>query len=218
MKNKGKKLFGAVVMMLMIALMAMPVSAAPKLSKKTVSVTVGKTIKLKVKKAKGKKIKWSSSKKSIATVSQKGVVKAKKPGTVKITAKVGKKKLRCKVTVRKNEYVLSRLDFSNPSSSGFELIPTNLYYSNGSLVCKVAFYNYNSYTLRGFQSAYVQLRSGSKLVAHGTFTPLNMFCYGRSSTTGTLTFSKNALPKKKVDLGAIKGLYCSCTFGTPVWY
>lgn len=48
-----------------------------------------------------KKVKWSSSRKSIATVSSKGKVTAKKPGTAVITAKVGKKKLTCKITVKK---------------------------------------------------------------------------------------------------------------------
>ena len=71
----------------------------PKLNKKSVKLTEGKTVKLKVKNNK-KKVKWSSSKKKVATVSKKGVVKAKKKGTAKIYAKVGKKKLTCKVTVK----------------------------------------------------------------------------------------------------------------------
>lgn len=46
-----------------------------------------------------KKIKWTSSKKSVATVNNKGVVVAKKKGVATITAKIGKKKYKCKVTV-----------------------------------------------------------------------------------------------------------------------
>ena len=78
----------------------MPVSAnAAKLNKKNVSLNVGKTYTLKATGIKGK-ITWTSSKKSVATVSSKGVVKAKKKGTAVITAKYGKKKLTCKVTVK----------------------------------------------------------------------------------------------------------------------
>ncbi|MCH5253024.1 MAG: Ig-like domain-containing protein [Lachnospiraceae bacterium] len=75
-------------------------SAKVKLSKTKYTLRIGKTLKLKVKGTK-KKIKWISSKKKVATVSQKGVVKAKKAGKTTITAKIGKKKLRCKITVTK---------------------------------------------------------------------------------------------------------------------
>ena len=47
-----------------------------------------------------KTVKWSSSDKNIATVSSKGKVTAKKKGTATITAKVGKDKYTCKVTVK----------------------------------------------------------------------------------------------------------------------
>ncbi len=78
------------------------VSAASKvkLNKTKVTIRVGKTVKLKVKGTK-KKVKWSSNKKKIATVTSKGVVKGKKQGTATITAKVGKKKYKCKVYVKK---------------------------------------------------------------------------------------------------------------------
>lgn len=73
--------------------------AAVKINKKNVTLLVGKTQKLKVKGTK-KKVTWKSSKKSVATVNAKGVVKALKAGTTTITAKVGKKKYKCKVNVR----------------------------------------------------------------------------------------------------------------------
>lgn len=47
-----------------------------------------------------KKIKWLTSNKSVAAVTAKGVVTAKKQGKATITAKVGTKKLTCKVTVK----------------------------------------------------------------------------------------------------------------------
>ncbi len=75
---------------------------APKLSKKKVSLFVGKSVKLKVKNNK-KKVKWSSKKKKVATVTKKGKVTAKKKGTASIIAKIGKKKLKCKVTVKENK-------------------------------------------------------------------------------------------------------------------
>ena len=75
--------------------------AKPKLSKKKVTLTVGKKVKLKVKNAGKKKVKWKTSNKKVAKVNKKGVVKAKKAGKATITAKIGKKTLKCKVTVKK---------------------------------------------------------------------------------------------------------------------
>ena len=95
-----KKLSVMLLCCLLLSVIAMPVSAsAAKLNKKSISLNVGKTYTLKASGTK-EKITWTSSKKSVATVSSKGVVKAKKKGTAVITAKYGKKKLTCKVTVK----------------------------------------------------------------------------------------------------------------------
>ena len=45
-------------------------------------------------------VKWSSSNKKVATVNKNGLVKAKKKGSTVITAKAGKKKYKCKITVK----------------------------------------------------------------------------------------------------------------------
>ena len=47
-----------------------------------------------------KKAKWRSSKKTVAAVNAKGVVIGKKAGKATITATVGKKTYKCKVTVK----------------------------------------------------------------------------------------------------------------------
>ena len=78
------------------------------ISQKKMTLKVGVKKKLKVKGTK-KKVKWSSNKKKVATVSKKGVVKAKKKGKAVITARVEKKKYKCKVTV---------IDKKTPAASG----------------------------------------------------------------------------------------------------
>ena len=98
--KKSKKLLAIFTIMLLIVCMAVPVSAAGKINKKKATLKVGQTLQLKVTGTKGK-VKWTSSKKSVATVSSKGRVKAKKKGSATITAKIGKKKYTCKVTVKK---------------------------------------------------------------------------------------------------------------------
>ncbi len=77
-----------------------------RLSKKKLSIKAGKTYKLTAKvkpnNATNKSVILKSSNKKIATVSKSGVIKAKKKGTCVITVitKDGKKKAKCKVTVK----------------------------------------------------------------------------------------------------------------------
>lgn len=82
--------------------MVVPASAkmTPKLSNKKITLKVGQKKKLKVKNTK-KKVQWISKKKTVAIVNKKGVVKAKKKGKATVIAKIGKKKLKCKVIVKK---------------------------------------------------------------------------------------------------------------------
>lgn len=103
MEKYMKKLsvFVVAIVMSLILIPTTNTNAAqkPKLNKKSATIYVGKTVKLKVK-GNRKKVKWSSSNKKVATVSSKGKVKGKKAGKATITAKVGNKKLKCKVTVK----------------------------------------------------------------------------------------------------------------------
>ncbi len=74
-----------------------------KLSKSSVSLQVGKGYTVKLNGAGSKKVKWSVSKKSVATVKGNGSsckITAKKAGTTYVTAKLGKKKYKCKVKVK----------------------------------------------------------------------------------------------------------------------
>ena len=85
---------------LVIASVVQAKNKEPVLNKKKICIQVGERYQLKVKSNRKKKVKWSSAKKKIATVSKKGVVTARKTGTAKIRAKIGKKTLTCKVTVK----------------------------------------------------------------------------------------------------------------------
>ncbi|WP_215724909.1 Ig-like domain-containing protein, partial [Eubacterium ventriosum] len=105
--NKMKRILTIVLTLALIVTM-MPMNltnvnarTTTRLSSKKIVLQVGKTKKLKVKnKPAGVKVVWKSSKKKVATVSKKGKVKAKKAGKTTITAKVGKKKYKCRVIVR----------------------------------------------------------------------------------------------------------------------
>lgn len=102
-KQQKTFIFGLLIMILTVCVgSTVQVEAAKKkvyLSKTSVTLYVGQSKTLKVKNTK-KAVKWSSSKKKVATVSGKGRIVAKKKGTTTITAKVGKKKYKCKVVVQ----------------------------------------------------------------------------------------------------------------------
>ncbi len=93
----------SILLIAALAVTAVPIhslaKAKVKLNKTKLSMNVGKTTTLKLKNNK-KKVKWSSSNKKVAKVSAKGKVKGLKKGKATITAKVGKKKYKCKVTVK----------------------------------------------------------------------------------------------------------------------
>ena len=105
MKRNLKKIFSiflAVTLLLssIISFNTESVNAAtPKLNKTKITLAVGKSTNLKVSGI-NNKVKWSTSDRTIVTVSEKGKVTGKNVGTAIITAKVGKKNLQCKVTVK----------------------------------------------------------------------------------------------------------------------
>lgn len=106
MKNANPKILSIVLTLSLLVSgsfleNAMSVKAKAKiaLNKKKITLTVGKKTKLKLKNYK-KKVKWSTSRSKVAAVNKAGVVTAKKKGTAKITAKAGKRKYTCKVTVK----------------------------------------------------------------------------------------------------------------------
>ncbi len=108
-----------------------------KLSKKKITLRVGKTKKVKVKKSAGKKIKWSIKNKKIASIkksSKKAVkVKGKKKGSTTLICKVkyGKKwkKLKCKVKVKKKQTTLNLASLKTTYSGIFDHIGNVLSYN-----------------------------------------------------------------------------------------
>ena len=77
-----------------------PASAKVKGTKKY-TMYVGSKAEWKIWGTGGKKVTFKSSNKKIATISKKGIITAKKKGKCTLTAKVGKKMLKCKLTVKK---------------------------------------------------------------------------------------------------------------------
>ena len=76
-----------------------PCYAANGISKSKISILVSQSVNLSIT-GKTSKVKWSSSNKKVAKVSKTGKVTGKNAGKATITAKVGSKTYKCKVTVK----------------------------------------------------------------------------------------------------------------------
>lgn len=104
MKEKRRNSIMAALFLLLLAALLLPSekaeAKAPRLSKTRLTMTEGQRKTLKVKNTK-KKVTWKSSKPKVVKVSGKGVLTAKKAGKATVKAVVGKKTLKCKVTVKK---------------------------------------------------------------------------------------------------------------------
>lgn len=109
MKEKGKVIKSAIKIVLIIFVLTIVFSDnvnAAKLNKTSLTLEKGKTYTLKLKGTK-KKATWKTKNKKVASISNKKKssvkIKAVKAGKTIITAKVGKKTYKCKVTVIKRE-------------------------------------------------------------------------------------------------------------------
>lgn len=100
-KSASKKLLPLLLILMLILGISMPANAAanPRLNSTKKVLYVGKTSQLKVVNWK-KAVKWSSSNNKVVKVSSKGKITAVKTGTATVKARIAKKTLTCKVTVK----------------------------------------------------------------------------------------------------------------------
>ncbi|WP_099466528.1 Ig-like domain-containing protein [Konateibacter massiliensis] len=195
-------------------------AAKPTLSITSKSVRAGETFKLTVKNKGGKKVTWSTSNKKAATVKN-GLVTATGKGKATITAKVGSKKLKCVVKVSSNSYSFDVKSVSEFIGYGFYVIPTQVYYKNGKLICKSQFINHKYYSkvkkvtdTKGKMSKINVTLTGTILgktlgapdtdvvLAKGKVAntyPKNI-SYGTTGKSFTIEFSASQIKKKGYDL------------------
>lgn len=162
-------------------------AATVKLNKKTTTLIKGKTLTLKVTGTK-KKVTWKSSNKKVATVSTKGKVTAKKKGTATITAKVGKKKLTCKITVKNKKasftysadgYKFKYLSYKmGKNSSGERCIITYWKFTNKSGKSQIPYW---TLSFRAYQNG-VELDPYS---SYDNKYPEVDICYNKNVQNGT---------------------------------
>ncbi len=188
-------------------------SGSAYMKKSTVKVTKGYTTTVKVSDyfSKATNLKFKSSKKSVATVGAKnGKVKGKKKGTATITV-TGKDsrgyafKLTCKVKVRDNVYVGTKINKKKASKKNPTIEVVKAYFKNGNLFIDLQVYNPRNKQLNRIQKLEVTVfdASGKKIgVCNQYILVTNL--KKKKLGTYTLFVPKNDLKKKSGDIGGGK--------------
>lgn len=211
-------------------------AASAKLNKKSATLLAGQTLKLSVSNKGKKSIKWSTSNTKVATVKN-GTVTATGKGNATITAIVGNKKLKCKLTVKSNTYSLNTKIFSGYLELGsVYFIPSSVYYKNGKLYCKTSVLNYTGSTIKFFGdrrgntpnkikttlksykfASLLNPKESTVILAKGDVKanfPTNI--KNKKTKTFTVEFSGSQIKKKGYDLSTIDLL--DIEFGTKLYY
>ncbi len=124
-------------------------TATIRLNCKTKTLTKGSNCKLNVK-GTSKKVTWKSSNKKVATVNKKGKVTAKKVGKATITATCSKKKMICKIIVKKP--TTQKPSVPSSTSTPSPSVPTTTPNTPSSSVTEASAYA----TLNSLRSTYPQ--------------------------------------------------------------
>lgn len=119
MRNTRNRVAGFILFLLLLTVsFQVSAAAAPRISKTKISMCAGQSYRLKITGFKGT-VKWSSGNKSVAVVSNSGKVTAKKAGTTIVTARCGKVRRTCRVTVK--AVGLSRTSIKKREGSTFTI-------------------------------------------------------------------------------------------------
>lgn len=180
-------------------------STTLKLNNSNIQLTVGKTKTLKVLNNKSKKkVTWKSKNTSIATISSKGKVKAKRIGNTTITAKVGIKKLKCKVSVKPIKTIKSSIILKLGNKTTLKLSNDKAYSWSSSNKSIVSVNKSGKITAKKVGKATVTClsKSGKKYiytVTVGNITPTPVKKITPTVTpTNTVTHIPTEIPKKLI--------------------
>ena len=211
----------AILLVLVLTLGFSPVTnveakAAPRLNYKKVTLVQGKRKKLKVRNLRRRrKVKWYSTKKSVATVNKKGVVKAKKKGKTYIVAKVGKKKYRCKVIVKKKVTKKKKKTKKTKKSNKKAKISKNIKKQLPVDGCYVSFGFPDSINVNSSVDLFYYLMVGSDNLSNTSYSVRSKYYKWYSSNTNVLKINRYGVATSKSK--GISKVYCKYMTKSGKW-
>lgn len=177
-RNKSIKWLLEHLFLVMLAVLILPgvkteAAAKVSLNKTNVSVYKGESYNLEVKNVKkGTKVTWKTSKSSVAAIKASGTsckVTGKKAGTAVVSAKIGKKTYKCKVTVKNLPVALSAKTKSLKTGENFTISLNNAsstakWSVSNNKILKLKKLGKNKYQVNGLKAgtAKVYAKIGSK--------------------------------------------------------
>lgn len=167
-----------------------PVVIKPSLDTKSLVVTQGFTDKITIINAGSTKFTYVSSNKKVATVDAKGNVKGVKKGSANITVKTstGETVGTCKVTVKNNEYSVSKLSVSQ--APNYQVSPDIYkvsYDKKGNLIIKMRLINKFGSTAKQLKNLKITIKN-EKNKTIGVYTLKNKKINLKSSKAKAFTF------------------------------
>lgn len=172
-----------------------------RLSQTSAVITAGFTKKLSV--IDGEAAFWTSSNWEVATVNESGKVTAGKNGTAVITVETTSGQiLKCRITVKKNEYKERKITKSDVKLGEFDMRPYKIYFDKkGNLIIKARFINRMSYKVVSLNKIKITVKdTNGKTVGVYKLKKKPTSVKSGFSKDYTFVIKKSGLKKKKADI------------------
>lgn len=177
------------------------IASKASLNRNKLTITKGFSKSLKINN--GSASKWSSSNSSIASVNNKGKITGKKPGNTTIIAHLKDgKKLKCKVTIKANEYTAHKITMADVGINEYTMKAYHAaYQKNGNLVIKFKIANGCDKKIEKIPNLYILvMNQKNQRIASYSHSSFKGNIPAHSVREYSVIIKKKAMSLKKTDL------------------
>lgn len=177
------------------------IASKASLNRNKLTITKGFSKSLKINN--GSASKWSSSNSSIASVNNKGKITGKKPGNTTIIARLKDgKKLKCKVTIKANEYTAHKITMTDVGINEYTMKAYHAtYQKKGNLVIKFKIANGCDKKIEKIPNLYISvMNQKNQRIASYSHSSFKVNIPAHSVREYSVIIKKKAMSLKKTDL------------------